>query len=184
MLEPVYNFTKIGPPNKCQGVTLVELIVTIVIISISLVSLALTVSFSASHSADSMVQVKLVELAQAYTEEILMKRFDESSPSGGVPACFPAGSACGGLGDESETRSTFDDVDDYDGLDESPPLDSLGNTRENYIGYRVQVAVTYMDAIQITAYGLDTSSDAKLIEMSISPPSGSTINFAFFKGNY
>jgi MSHA pilin protein MshD len=165
-------------------VTLVELIVTIVIISISLVSLALTVSFSASHSADSMVKVKLVELAQAYTEEILTKRFDENSPSGGIPACYPAGTICGVLGVEGETRSTFDDVDDYDGLDESPPLDSLGNTRPNYIGYRVQVSVSYMDAAQITAHGLDTDSDAKFVELSISPPSGATIEFAFYKGNF
>ena len=170
---------------KCvAGATLVELIVTIVIMAIALVSLALTVSFSASHSADSMIEVKLVELGQAYTEEILTKRFDENSPSGGVPACYPAGTACGALGVESETRSTYDDVDDYDGLDESPPVDSLGNVRQNYTGFRVQVSVSYMTAAQQLSYGLDDASDAKLIELTISPPSGSPLDFTFYKGNY
>lgn len=174
------------PPGArhSKGATLVELIVTIVIISIALVSLAMTVSYSASHSADSMIQVKLVELAQAYTEEILTKRFDENSPSGGIPACNPGGTVCGALGSDGETRSTYDDVDDYDGIDESPPQDSLGVIRQNYGGYRVQISVSYMDAAQLVAYGLDDSTDAKLVELTISPPSGPALDFTFYKGNY
>ena len=190
MMAAAFRFRSVGRASflasvaLSKGATLVELIITIVIISIALVSLALTVSFSASHSADSMIQVKLVELAQAYTEEILTKRFDENSPSGGIPACNPGGTVCGALGSDGETRSTFDDVDDYDGIDETPPQDSLGFSRPNYVGYRVQIAVSYMDAAQLVSYGLDDSTDAKLVELTISPPSGPAIDFTFYKGNY
>ena len=152
-----------GHVFKSCGATLVELVLTIVIMSIALTSLAMTVSFSASHSADSMIQVKVVELGQAYLEEILSKRFDENSPVGGIPECYPGGAVCGLIGTDSEVRAEYDDVDDYHGLDESPPRDSLGNVRNDYVGYRVQVDVSYMSAAQLTTYSLDDVTDAKLI---------------------
>ncbi len=169
---------------KARGFTMIELVITIVIMAIALVSLAMTVSFSARHSADSMIQVKLVELGQAYLEEILTRRFDENSPVGGIPACFPAGTTCGALGAESESRSEYDDVDDYAGLDESPPRDSLGNARSNYVGYRVVIDVAYMSAAELTAYSLDDATDGKLITATVYPPSGKAVVFSAYKGNF
>ena len=170
--------------SKPHGATLVELIVTIVIMSIALVSLAMTVSYSASHSADSMIQVKVVELGQAYIEEILTKRFDENSPVGGIPACSPLTTSCGSLGADGEARVDFDDVDDYHGLSDSPPQDSLGVDRASYVGFRVDVQVTYMTPAQILALNLDGTTDAKLIMVTVSPPVGTAIDFTVYKGNF
>jgi len=168
-----------------HGVTLVEMIIAIVIMSIALVSLAFTISLSTSKSADIFWQVKVVELGQAYMEEILARRFDEATPVGGIPACVPSGTACTAIGlDSGETRTLFDDVDDYDGVDDSPPKDAEGNDRLNYIGYRVQVSVAYADAAQQTAYGLDGPYDAKLITVTVSHPTGKALKFSAYKGNY
>jgi len=167
------------------GATLVELIVTIVILSIAMVSLAMTLSFSASHSADAMVQAKTVELGQAYLEEILTKGFDENTPVGGIPACSAATIACGSIGPEAgETRATFDDVDDYHGLNDSPPRDSLGVVRNNYDGYSVAVSVVYMTASQLADYGLGSTTDAKLITASVTPPGGTAVVFSVYRANF
>jgi MSHA pilin protein MshD len=166
------------------GATLVELVITIVLMSIVLVAIASTLSFGAGRSADLLFQVKLVELGQAYLEEILSKRFDENSPPGGVPACAPVTTPCGAVGTEGEARSQFDDVDDYHLLNDSPPVDPDGNIRQNYTGYRVEVAVAYITEAQRVALALDTVTDAKLIEVTISPPTGSALIFSAYTGNF
>lgn len=179
------NFPKRQSLTSSKGATLVELIIAIVIMAIALVSLALAISFSAGKSADIFWQVKVVELGQAYMEEILARRFDEMTPLGGSPACEPSGSACSSIGvDAGESRTLFDDVDDYDGINDSPPKDAEGNDRLNYVGYRVQVSVAYADAAQQTAYNLDGAFDAKLVTVTVSHPTGSALVFSAYKGNY
>jgi len=181
----VFSSTGSPPAIKPHGATLIELIVAIVIMGIALVSLALAISLSTARSADSFWQVKVVELGQAYMEEILARRFDEATPIGGVPACEPGGTACTGIGiDGGETRPLFDDVDDYDGVNDSPPKDAEGNDRPNYIGYRVQVSVAYVDAAEQAAYSLDGAYDAKLITVTVSHPTGNALVFSAYKGNY
>jgi MSHA pilin protein MshD len=170
--------------RNCRGATLVELVITIVLMSLVLVAIASTLSFSSSRSADLLYQVKLVELGQAYLEEILTKRFDENSPLGGVPACSPSTVACGAIGLEEAGRTQFDDVDDYHLLNESPPLDPDGIVRQNYVGYRVDVQVAYVTEAQRTALVLDEVTDAKLIRVTIVPPTGSSLEFSAYKGNF
>ena len=168
-----------------SGVTLVELVVTIVILGIAIVPLTMTLSFSASHSADSMIEVKVIELGQAYIEEILSKRYDENSAQGGAPPCSSSGVACGTIGAESgETRPLFDDVDDYHGVDDQPPLDSLGSARLGYDRFRVEVEVSYSDASEVAAYGLDSTVDAKKILVRVHPPVGTAVTFDVYRSNF
>ena len=106
-------------------------------------------------------ETKAIELAESLTGEIRSKRFDENSPVGGVPPCdgVSGASACtasASLGLEAGetaspyTRVNFDDVDDYDGVDEGSGsatgnnlLDVVGNQRSGYQNFRVQIAVSY-----------------------------------------
>jgi len=163
----------------------VELVITIVIMAIVMVTIASTLARSVGRSADLLYQVKLVELGQAYLEEILTKRFDENSPVGGVPACSPTTTVCGAIGVEAgESRGLFDDVDDYDGLDESPPVDSQNNVRQNYAGYRVAVTVSYLTPALQSAYSLDGVTDGKLISVTVSPPTGTPLVVSVYKGNF
>lgn len=170
--------------RNCRGATLVELVITIVLMSLVLVAIASTLSFSSSRSADLLYQVKLVELGQAYLEEILTKRFDENSPTGGVPACSPSTVSCGAIGSEEAERAQFDDVDDYHLLNESPPMDPDGVVRQNYAGYRVEVQVAYVTEAQRAELVLDEVTDAKLIRVTIVPPAGSSLAFSVYKGNF
>jgi MSHA pilin protein MshD len=168
-----------------RGATLVEMIIAIAILAIAIVPLSMTLSYTASHSADSMIEVKVVELGEAYVEEILSKRYDDNTAQGGSPPCALSGTACGALGPEAgETRVAYDDVDDYDGTADQPPLDSLGISRVGYERYLVEVEVTYATASEIVNYGLDGASDAKRILVRVSPPSGTPIEFDVYRGNF
>lgn len=170
---------------KQSGATLVEIIIAIALMAIALVPLTMSFSFTAGRSADAMIEVRLVELGQAYIEEILSKRFDENSAPGGAPPCSSVSTACGAIGAEAgETRATFDDVDDYHGIDEMPPLDSLGNVRAGYDRFRVEVEVAYASAAEVASYGLDASTDLKKILVRVHPPVGTAIDFEVYRGNF
>ncbi|MEP0843428.1 MAG: hypothetical protein HRF43_12060 [Phycisphaerae bacterium] len=66
------------------------------------------------------------------------------------------GGAAGTIGRESgETalRTTFDDIDDWDGWNQSPPVNSWGSPMSEYTGYCQQVSVTF-DTSLATRTGL------------------------------
>ena len=75
-------------------------------------------------------------------------------------------------------------MDDYDGVDDSPPVDVLGNPLTEYAAYRVQVSVAYADAAQVAAYGLDDATDAKVVTVTVTPPGGTPIRYPLVRSNY
>jgi MSHA pilin protein MshD len=106
----------------CQcGVTLIELVVFIVVVSIALTAMISAMNYNLIHSVDPVVQMRALECAQAKLDEISARKFDESSPTGGVPACGSAESgavACTGIAAEGQ----LDDVGDFAGhIDNSNP---------------------------------------------------------------
>lgn len=167
-----------------HGFTLVELVVTLVVVSIAVLAIGQALSFAFARQSDGLWQAKAVALAQSYVEEIKARRYDEAAPVGGVPPCAPAAVPCSAVGADGEIRAQFDDVDDYDGLDEQPPLDPDGNPRSDYERYRVQVRVAYLDASQVAAFGLDDTSDAKLITVAVTPPGEAVMSFPMLRANY
>lgn len=168
-----------------RGFTLVELVITISIMSIALLTISQSLAFGVQHSSDGISQSRTLHLAQAYLEEISAKRYSEATPSGGVPPCSPTTVACGSTGPEaSELRTTFDDIDDYDGLIEQPPRDAQGNLRAGYESYRVAVTVRYLTAAEVTALGLDDTTDAKKVLVQVTPPAQTPQEFVSVYGNF
>lgn len=81
-------FSKAG---KQKGITLIELVITIVVLGIALVSLSGMLGGGVRNSADITLQVRATALAQTYLDEILGKRYDEKSNNSGVPPCRATG---------------------------------------------------------------------------------------------
>jgi len=86
-------------PTKQTGMTLVELIVSIVILGFVGISLMIIMTNTSLQSAKPMIDVQAAIIGKAYMEEILSKSY--SDPDGA----------------SETTRDEFDDVEDYSGTD-------------------------------------------------------------------
>jgi MSHA pilin protein MshD len=141
-----------------QGASLIELIITIVIISIALSGILSVVNITTKHSADPIVQHQAIAIAESYLEEILL-----------LPITDPNGSNAG------ETRASFDNIDDYNGLANSGALEQTGNAIAGLENYTVSVTVA--DSIISTVA-------MKAITVSVSRPNVTTINLVGYRADY
>ena len=113
------------------GATLIELIVSIVILSVAAVGILMVITNTTLSSANPMIRAQGTAILQAYMEEILSQ-----------PLIDPAGSDTGGA-EAGETRADYDDVTDYNGLaDTTGARDQQGNLISGLEGYNVAVSVT------------------------------------------
>lgn len=190
--------------HKQAGLTLVEMVLTIVILAISIITISGMLSSGIGRSSDTTIELRAASLAQSYLDEILGKRFDERSSPRGIPPCrtncttFANFGPDGPIGLEEE-REEFDDVDDYHGLDEgegqlTPLQDSDGNPRTGYDNFRVRVSVRYMDIglsgeeenLAVAANDLDDNEDAKLITVTVNFLSSGDegVSYSAYKANF
>jgi len=169
--------------NYQKGYSLIELIITITLTTIVIVIFYTAMSQEQVRSASPVNQVKAAQLAQAYLEEISLKRYDENSPAGNGKRCndptAPVTACSGLLGPDAESRSLFDDIDDYNGLTDTPPEDALGNVRSGFNGFSVSVSVNYAGG----DFGL-AAQDLKRIELTVSSPDGTDFVFSQYRGNF
>ena len=169
-----------------NGYTLIELVVVIVVLSLALTGVTLVINQAVRQSPEALVQTRAMELAQTYLDEIYSKRYDENSGQGGIPRCDstdtnfkPCSNTLGS--EEGSNRVLFDDVDDYDGLNEQPPTSIVdGSTLTNYASYGVQVSVVYAG----TELGLASNRYAKRVTITITTPLGNTIPVSVYRMNF
>lgn len=164
----------------CDGYSLIELIITIVITSIVIVIFFSLFSPNQLHSITPLFQIKSAELGQAYLEQISLKRFDEFSPIGNAFRCDenPA-IVCGMILTEESSRILFDDVDDYDGISDNPPKDAVGNILSGFNSFTVNVSVSYAG----TDFGL-SNNILKKIQVTVISPENDQIIFTQYKSNF
>lgn len=201
--------------SNSKGLSLIEMIFTILILALALAGIANSLSGGMARSSDTLREIQAVALAQSYLDEIVGKRFDEGNRPSGIPPCrgtLPDGaprrcSEESGVPpprlfgpDGTETRATYDDVDDYDGLSEgfgevNPLQDANGDSRgTEYASFRVEIEVTYYDGsgtdVEYTPTTpvdeeLDDMYDAKLIQVTVFYADDSEgFVFSVYKSNF
>ena len=141
-----------------RGVTLVELIISMLIISIALAGVLSVMNFTTSHSADPMIQHQAVAIAEAYMEEILLQEY--ANPTDGYTG---------------SDRSQFDDVDDYNSLPDTVVRDQDGVGIPALSGYGVTVTVEGPPTIALNGI------DAKKITVSVSHPAMGSIELVGYR---
>lgn len=151
---------------RCAGATLVELVVSIVVISIGLAGVLLVMNRNVSSSGDPMVQHQAIAIAEAYLEEILAKEFTD--PDGGETGGPEAG----------ETRATYDDVNDYNGLVDTGARDQNNNAIAGLGGYTVSVSVVNQ------AWNGIPVADALLATVTVTGPGGVSITLSGYRTRY
>jgi MSHA pilin protein MshD len=151
--------------RSARGVTLVELIISMLIISIALAGVLSVMNFTTGRSADPMIQHQAIAIAEAYMEEILLQGFADPD------------------GDETgETRATFDDVEDYDAIDNEDPTDQIGGEAfvDSLNGYKVNVVVETPEDDGISLNGID----AKKITVTVKHPAMGEIDLVGYRTGY
>jgi|1185.fasta_scaffold07729_4 MSHA pilin protein MshD len=119
----------ISRARKELGVSLLELIIAIAIVGIALAGAVSVFVVTTQHSADPMSQEQAQLVAEAYLDEILLKKFYDPD----------TGTVCTGT-TGGETRPTYDNVCDYNGLSEQP-TDQFGTAIAGLSSYNVAVSV-------------------------------------------
>jgi MSHA pilin protein MshD len=138
-----------GNCSRCRGISLVELVVFIAIISVGLAGILGVMNFTTRASADPLVQKQALAIAEAHLEEVLAMPFTYCDPDDDNAATAQSATGCvsltEGLGPESgESRGSgttpFDNVNDYNGF-AGVPTNVDGTAIGGLGSYNVAVAV-------------------------------------------
>ena len=182
-----------------RGATIIELVVTIVVVSILVVTLMVLSSQSVGRSVDPMIQEQASAVAQAYLEEITQKSFCDpdfdvdSNPA--TPLNCPAdctSSICGGtcrnpaLGSDIEAgRSLYDDICDYDGLNDTGAIDQTGPPPVSGLE-QYSISVDIVDDATAVLNGLTgNAGQAARIDVTVSHPAmPDDVRMSGFRANY
>lgn len=148
--------------SRQSGATLIELVISIVIIAIAAGAVLMGLSTSLTQSADPMIRHQAVAIAEAYLEEIALKSFADPD---GV--------------DGEASRDLYDDVDDYNGLVDNGARNQFDAAIADLSDYTVSVSVTGSNALPSI-----TSTDLFLISVQVSHPSNVSFTVSGYRANF
>jgi MSHA pilin protein MshD len=144
--------------RRVRGVTLIELVVSIAVISIAATALLGTLGYINGNSGGAMQQAQAQAIATAYLNEITAKSF--ADPDGA---------------DGEATRDLYDDVNDYDDLDDASARDRFGNVVGNF---HVRVDVTG------AALGGVPAANSLRVDVTVDYGGASQVMVSGFRMNY
>jgi MSHA pilin protein MshD len=136
------------------GFTLIEMIVILVVVSIVAVALFGAITANVARSADPMIRMQAIAIAQGYLEEALLQAYAD-----------PDGGETGGC--EEGSRPQYDDVQDYDCINGETPTDQFDNSPVLLDDYTVDISVT---GTTLDPGGMP----AQRVEVTVSHPQFST----------
>lgn len=154
-----------------RGITLIELVVSILIVSLGVAGILVVITQATRSSADPMVTDQAVAIAEAYLEEILLKDFsDPDQPESGGP-------------EGGESRPTYDDVNDYNGLSDAGARDQNNNPIAGLGQYNVSVSVASAADLG-PAGGQTPAADTLRVIVQVGAPNGVNISLSGYRSNY
>lgn len=156
--------------------TLIELVISIVVIAVAITGILSVMNRTTASSADPMVKSQAVAIAEGYLEEILLQDFNDVD------------------GEVGENRATFDDVDDYNGLVDNGcllataqcplgtcPCDQNGTPNNTLLGYTIIVNVT-QDGAGLN--GLANNAHAYRVDVRVQHAGGVDIPVSGYRSCY
>ena len=148
--------------DRQRGVTLIELIVAITIVSIAATTILGTMGTVASRSADAMIQQQAIAIGQAYLDEILQRWVVD--PNGTPP---------------NTGRGSWDLIDQYNGLSDTGARDQFNNAIAALSAYNVSVAVVSSSALTGIA-----STAVRRVDVTVTRAPNVTVTLSGYRTSY
>ena len=187
--------------RKSLGLSLVELVVFIVIVSAAVVGVLGALSISTRSSADPVIQKQALAIAEAMLEEVQLQPFTYCDPDDAQAATAQSASVgltgCAatveGMGAEGETRYSstvpFDNVNDYHGFDSNTaPPTGIRNIESTLIagldGYRVTASVAELAFPAFGGARAIPAADSLLVTVTVTGPGNTTATLHGYRVRY
>lgn len=173
--------------TRQRGLTLIELVVFIVVVSIGIAGILGVMNLSTRNSVNPMLLKQQVAIAESLLEEIRSKPFTWCDPDDDKVATANSAADCSvpqklepTTSDESRYKqlTPYDNVGDYNGFAMNSgilnPVD--GSLISGLAGYKAVVAVSEAGS----ALGLDNTA-ALRIDVSVTAPDGNVITLTGYR---
>jgi len=148
-----------------QGVTLVELVISIVILAVAVVGVLSSLGTIVGRSADPMIREQSIAIAEAYLEEISLSQF---APVGSCPAVPGAGG-----------RVNYSHICHYHGLADAGAIDQNGTAVTGLGSYTIAVTVSNSSNL-----GGLASAVTLRIDVNVTGPTNETFSLSTYRTNY
>ncbi len=155
------------PQRRSRGVTLPELVISMVVVSVALSGTLSVMNFTTVHSADPMLEAQGLSVAEAYLEEILLRSFADPDTA----------AVCGAA---EASRSLYDDVCDYAGLVDVGAVDQDGNAVAGLEAYTVAVTVDTTANLN----GVTGSANVLRVDVNVTHPTGLDLRISGYRTAY
>lgn len=152
--------------SRQAGMTLIELIIAIVIISVGLAGVLVAFTTAVKSSADPMIYKQMSAIADGMMEEILLKPFATAANAAPANSC---------------ARDTFNDVRDYSAYSTANVCDIDGVAVAALAGYGVSVSVTQPVASPITGV---PAAEVLVIRIDVTHGIGNSYSLTGWRTNY
>ncbi len=147
-----------------DGVTLIELVVSIVIISIAIVGIMMLFIGTTRTSADPMIRAQALAIAQSYMDEIMMQPYVTDGATSG--------------------RANYNEVDDYNAISAGSAIeDQFGNTIASLSAYTIAVDVSLCSAAACGS-ALNSVSAKKIIVTVSNAGLGTAVPLSAYRTDY
>jgi MSHA pilin protein MshD len=155
--------------STCRpGLTLAESVLACVIVATMIVSALGAAGGAARARMLQKDQLRGTALVRQLVAEIMQSAYRDTGTN---PTFGP---------EAGETRATFNDVDDYNGLIESPPTDRSATPLSGYTGWTRSTKVEYVDPTLLSVVvGSDTG--LKRITVTATSPTGRMTTLCAFR---
>lgn len=162
------------------GLSLVELIMFIVIVSVGVAGILSVLNLTVARSADPMVRKQVLAVAEAMMDEILAKDFqnDPADPgnSSATLGCTPTTTPRCSVNTPADRRN-YNDVDDFNGWNQTGVYQQDGTLAPVLGTYTVSVTVAAAAAAPMNAVA------AKQVTVTVTGGS-ETISLVGYRTNY
>ncbi|MFZ6813676.1 type IV pilus modification PilV family protein [Undibacterium sp. Rencai35W] len=182
--------------NRQSGISLIELIMFIVIVSLAMVGILSVMNVTSKASADPMLRKQAIAIGESLLEEITLQAFTYCLPTDANVGTATNTAACTGGAPNSEdvlpatarvsnlagVPRTANNVADYNNLDLPTTIYDISGNAVGTTGYSAKVAITQVGATAFTP--ALNNNDALQIDVTVKDPAANTILLTAYRLRY